>query len=68
MAFDFFVDDVHFERQLQIQRGAHDQVQKMDDVYSVPLSTFWRPVELGEYVEDPKLVTKLTEKNSKQIN
>lgn len=57
MAFDFFVDDVHFERQLQIQRGAHDQVQKMDDVYSVPLSTFWRPVELGEYVEDPKLVT-----------
>jgi len=36
----------------------------MDDIYTVPLSTFWRPVEIGEYVEDPKTVTKLTSRNS----
>jgi hypothetical protein len=40
-------------------------VEKMDDVYTVPLSTFWRPVEMGEYVEDPRAVKELNEKNSK---
>ena len=40
----------------------------MDDVYTVPLSTFWRPVELGEYVEDPLQVKEFNQKNSKVIS
>lgn len=40
----------------------------MDDVYTVPLSTFWRPVEIGEYVEDPRTVTELNHKNSKVLH
>lgn len=40
----------------------------MDDIYTVPLSTFWRPVEIGEYVEDPLTVTKLTNRNSIMVS
>lgn len=67
MAFDVMVPDVYFERQLQIQRGNQAQAEKLDDVFAVPVKTFWRPVEFGEYVEDPKLVEKWTERNSREI-
>ena len=49
MSVNFFVPDIHFDRELQAQR----QKQKLkQESYIIPLKVFWRPIETKDLKYD----------------